>query len=247
VSIDEPDQLEGMRRVGKLVAGALRALRQAVAPGVTTGELDELAREYTSSRGGQSGPILTYNYPGFICISVGDQVVHGIPGSRRLRDGEIVTLDVALELDGYHADAATTVPVGTVDPASEQLMAAARDALAAGIAAAQPGVRLRQVGAAVERATRSCGYQVIRELTGHGIGLGMHEDPTVYNWAAPEAGAVLAPGMVFTIEPMISAGSPRIVMERDGWTVRTAARCLSSHEEHTIVVADNGPLVLTAQ
>jgi methionyl aminopeptidase len=247
VSIDGPDQLEGMRRVGRLVAGALRALRQAVAPGVSTRELNDLAADYTVARGGQSGPILTYDYPGYICISVDDQVVHGIPGGRRLREGEIVTLDVALELDGYHADAATTVPVGAVEPAAHELMAATRDALAAGIAAAQPGVRLREVGAAVERATRGAGYSVIRELTGHGIGRGMHEDPTVFNWAAPAAGQLLTPGLVFTIEPMISAGSPRIVMDRDGWTVRTAERCLSSHEEHTIVVAQSGaPLVLTS-
>jgi methionyl aminopeptidase len=246
MSVDRPEQLEGLRRVGRLVADTLRALRRAVAPGVRTGELDALAAEFLAARGGRSGPIITYGYPGSICISVGDQVVHGIPGRRKLREGEIVTLDVAAELDGYHADAAVTVPVGTVGPAAHDLLAATREALAAGIRAAQPGATLRDVGAAVERSTNAAGYAVIRELTGHGIGRAMHEAPTVFNWPAPGTGAhVLQPGLVFTIEPMVAIGDPAIVMDRDGWTVRTRSRCLSAHEEHTIMVAPGGPVVLT--
>ncbi len=246
VSVDHPDQLAGLRRVGRLVQETLRTLRRAVRPGITTGELDAIAAGVFAAHGGRSGPILTYDYPGSICISVGDEVVHGVPGRRRLRGGDIVTLDVAAELGGYHADAATTVPVGRVGRRAELLMAAARDALAAGIDAAQPGAGLREVGAAVQRTARARGYHIIPELTGHGIGRAMHEAPTVYNWPAPAADLVLAPGLVFTIEPMITAGSPRIVLDRDGWTVRTADHGLSSHEEHTIMVAEGGPVILTA-
>jgi methionyl aminopeptidase len=246
MSVDRPEQLEGLRRVGRLVAATLRTLRAAVKPGVTTGELDALAARTFAEHGARSGPILTYGYPGAICVSVGDEVVHAIPGRRRLRRGEIVTLDVAAELDGYHADAAVTVPVGAVDPRSKRLMAATRGALAAGIRAAQPGATLREVGAAVDHAARRRGYRVFRELTGHGIGLGMHEQPTVFNWAAPNATEILTEGLVFTIEPMVSAGGTGLVLGEDGWTVRSADHSISAHEEHTIMVARGGPVVLTA-
>lgn len=246
MSVDSPEQLRALKRAGSLVAATLRVLRSAVAPGVTTGQLDEIAAEFFAGHGARSGPVLTYDYPGSICVSVDDEVVHGIPGPRALRVGELVTLDVAAELDDYHADAAVTVAVGPVDDQAQRLLAATRAALSAGIRAAQPGARLRDIGAAVERTTRARGFQVIRELTGHGIGRHMHEEPTVFNWPAPDADQVLKAGLVFTIEPMVAAGRPRILLERDGWTVRTADRCLSAHEEHTIVVTARGPLVLTA-
>jgi methionyl aminopeptidase len=246
VSADEPEQLEGLRRAGRVVAELLRVLRRAVQPGVRTGDLDAIAAEGMAARGARSGPILTYQYPGHICVSVGDEVVHAIPGERRLNAGEIVTLDVAAELDGYHADAAITVPVGAVSPEATRLMAVTRLALAAGMRAAQPGASLRDIGLAVESTTRAGGFCVFRDLTGHGIGLGMHEEPTVFNWPAPGSDQILTPGMVFTIEPMIGAGSPRLRVGADGWTVRTADRSLSAHEEHTIMVAEHGPVILTA-
>jgi methionyl aminopeptidase len=246
VSVDSPEQLEGLRRVGRLVAATLRGLRAAVAPGVSTGELDRLAGELFAKRGAQSGPILTYGYPGSICISVDDEVVHGIPGRRILRSGELVTLDVAAELDGYHADAAITVPVGATDPRALQLVSATRAALSAGIRAATAGRSLRDVGAAVERTAEQRGFRVIRQLTGHGIGRAMHEAPTVFNWPAPGATQRLKPGQVFTIEPMLAAGDPKIVLDRDGWTVRTSSGCLSAHEEHTIVVTKRAAVVLTS-
>jgi methionyl aminopeptidase len=246
MSVDHPEQLEGLRLAGRLVAGTLRALREAVRPGVTTGELDTLAARIFAAHGARSGPILTYRYPRSICVSVGDEVVHAIPGPRRLRAGDIVTLDVAAELDGYHADAATTVPVGRAGALAERLIAAARAALAAGLEAAQPGAALRDVGAAIERATVARGFWVIPELTGHGVGRRMHEPPTVYNWPAPSADLVLEPGLVFTIEPMIAAGDPKVELGADGWTVRTADHGLSAHEEHTVMVAPGGPVVLTA-
>jgi methionyl aminopeptidase len=246
VSVDSPEQLRGLRRAGRVVAETLRVLRAAVAPGVTTAELDQLAAETFERHGARSGPILTYGYPGSVCISVDEQVVHGVPGPRVLRAGELVTLDVAAEVAGYHADAANTVAVGQVDGRRRRLVSATRAALDAGIRAAQPGRTLRDVGAAVERAARRRGFTVLRELTGHGIGHAMHEEPTVFNWAAPAARTRLTPGLVFTIEPMLTAGRPGIVLERDSWTIRTADLAPSAHEEHTIMVSDGGPVILTA-
>lgn len=246
MSVDSPEQLHGLQRVGQLVAATLRSLRKAVVPGVRTRDLDALAQEIFDEYGARSGPILTYGYPGAICISVDDEVVHGVPGPRRLRAGQLVTLDVAAELDGYHADAAITVPVGAASSESAGLVAATRETLAAGIRAAQPGATLTEVGAAIERTATERGYRIFRELTGHGIGRAMHEEPTVFNWPFPEARLRLRAGMVFTIEPMLTSGSARLALGRDGWTVRSRDGSLSAHEEHTIMVAPNGPVVLTA-
>jgi methionyl aminopeptidase len=245
VSIETPEQLEGLRRAGAVVAEVLRVLEAAVRPGVTTGELDRLAAETMAARGARSGPILTYRYPGAVCLSVDDEVVHGIPGDRALREGELITLDVALELDGYHADAATTVAVAEADGTARRLMAAARAALQAGIRAARPGATLRDVGAAVQRVTEARGFHVVPELHGHGIGRAMHEEPAVYNWPDPEGTLTLTEGLVFTIEPMIVAGSPAVFVDRDGWTIRTRDHSRSAHEEHTVVVGAEGAEVLT--
>jgi methionyl aminopeptidase len=246
MSVETAEQLEGLRRAGRVVAATISALREAVEPGITTAELDGIAAAVFATHGARSGPILTYRYPGSVCLSVDDEVVHGIPGRRVLREGQVLTLDVAAELDGYHADAATTVPVGTPDREARRLLAAARAALHAGMRAARPGASLRDVGAAIERTTEARGFRIVRELTGHGIGRKMHEAPTVYNWPAPGATERLTTGLVFTVEPMIVAGSPRISLDRDGWTIRTADGSRSAHEEHTILVADEGPVVLTA-
>jgi methionyl aminopeptidase len=246
MSVDTPEQLEGLRRAGRVVAATIAALRAAAVPGVTTGALDSLAAQVFAAHGARSGPVLTYRYPGAVCLSVDDEIVHAVPGPRRLRDGELLTIDVAAELDGYHADAATTVVVGSATPSAERLIAAARAALRAGMRAAQPGATLRDVGAAVERVTEARGYAVVRELTGHGIGRAMHEAPTVPNWPSPNADLELAEGMVFTVEPMIVAGDPTVRMDRDGWTIRTADGAISAHEEHTIMVSADGPVVLTA-
>jgi methionyl aminopeptidase len=246
MSVDTPEELEGLRRAGRVVATTLAALRSAVRPAVTTAQLDQLAADVFAAYGAQSGPILTYGYPGSVCLSVEDEIVHGVPGPRPLRAGQLITLDVAAELDGYHADAAITVPVGAIDPGRRRLIEAARAALRAGIKAARPGALLRDVGGAIEREATVRGFRIVPSLTGHGIGRHMHEEPTVYNWAAPDATLRLTPGLVFTIEPMIVAGSPRIKVARDGWTVKTVDGSLSAHQEHTIVVTDGQPLMLTA-
>lgn len=246
MSVDSPEQLRGLRRAGLVVAETLRVLRRAVAAGVATADLDRLAAETFARHGARSGPILTYGYPGAVCISVDEEVVHGVPGRRVLRPGELVTLDVAAEVAGYHADAAITVPVQRVDARRRRLMAATRAALAEGIRAAEPGAILRDVGFAIEREARRRGCRVLRELAGHGIGLAMHEEPTVFNWPAPAANIELTPGLVFTIEPMLTAGSPSILLGDDAWTIRTADGAPAAHEEHTIMVADRGAVVLTA-
>jgi methionyl aminopeptidase len=247
MSVDSPEQLQALQRVGRLVAETLALLRAAARPGVSTRELDDLARDFLTARGARSGPILTYGYPGWTCISVEDEVVHGVPSERRLRRGQLVTLDVAAELDGFHADAAITVPVGATDRRRSRLVAATRAALSAGIRAARPGATLRDVGAAVEQAACERGYRVFRELTGHGIGRHMHEPPTVFNWPAPEREAEqrLSAGLVLTIEPMLTAGHTGLVTEADGWTISALDGSPSAHEEHTIMVADGGPVILT--
>ncbi|HWH11818.1 MAG TPA: type I methionyl aminopeptidase [Solirubrobacteraceae bacterium] len=246
MSADRPQDVAGLRRAGRVVAATLEVVAQAVEPGITTAALDRIAAGVFAAAGARSGPILTYGYPGAICISVDDEVVHGVPGRRALRAGQLVTLDVAAELDGYHADAALTLAVGSTDQAHRDLIAAAQAALAAGIRAAEPGNTLRDVGAAVEQTTNAHGFRVFRELTGHGIGRRMHEDPKVVNWPDPSATTRLVAGMVFTIEPMIGAGGTRIRIGRDGWTIRTTDRSHSAHAEHTIMVADGGAVVLTA-
>ena len=248
MSVDTPEQLDGLKRVGRVVAETIAAVRRAALAGVTTAQLDAIAEDVFERHGARSGPILTYGYPGSICLSVDDEIVHGIPGSRTLRAGQLLTIDVAAELDGFHADAATTVAVGAPSPGAERLLASGRRALVAGIQAAQPGATLREVGAAVEAAAEADGFKVARELTGHGIGREMHEPPTVFNWPAPfeEASLELTEGLVFTIEPMITAGSPEFAAAPDGWTIRSLDGALSTHEEHTVMVRRGGALVLTA-
>jgi methionyl aminopeptidase len=247
MSVDTPEELEGLKLAGRVVAETIAAVRDAAVPGVTTAELDAVARVVFERHGARSGPILTYDYPGSICLSVDDEIVHGVPGARVLREGQLLTIDVAAELAGFHADAATTIAVGEPAPDTGRLLAAGRRALAAGIEAARPGATLRDVGAAIEASVEWDGFRVARELTGHGIGREMHEPPTVFNWPAPfkEASQELTEGLVFTIEPMITAGEPRFAAAADGWTIRSLDGARSTHEEHTVMVRSGGALVLT--
>jgi len=246
MSVDSPEQLERLRRAGALAARVLAAVREAVVPGVGTGELDALAAEVMRAARGRSAPILTYGFPGAICISVGDEVVHGIPGPRRLKAGDLVKLDVAVELDGYFGDTATTVAVQPDAAADARLIAATRAALARGMAATTSGTSLREVGGTIERIAEARGFSVLRELVGHGIGRGLHEPPTVYNYAEAGARERLHEGLVLTIEPMLTTGTRRVASTGDGWTVVTSNGAAAAHEEHTIVVTAGEPIVLTA-
>ncbi len=235
-----------MRRVGALVARTLEMLRGAVRPGVTTGELDVLAARAFAKAGATSGPMDFVGFPATICISVNEEVVHGVPGARRLREGDLVTLDVTPVLDGYCADAAVTVPVGRPSPAARRLLRAADACLRAAVGAAVARAPLSAIGAAVEHTARRDGVTVYADLTGHGIGRAMHEQPSVPNVALPRLRRPLDDGLVLAIEPMIGLGSPDIVMRDDGWTIATADGSLSAHVEHTVAVRAGRADVLTA-
>jgi methionyl aminopeptidase len=245
MSASTPEELAALKAVGRVVARTLRELRARVRPGVTTAELDEHAAKIFAAHGARSGPQLDYDFPGAICISVGDEAVHGIPGPRRLRAGELVKLDVTAELDGFYADACRTVAVGQARPGALKLTAAAESALKQGMSAATAGAPVNAIGRAVQAEVERRGFAVCAELTGHGIGRRIHEEPTVYSVEVPGPSPVLTEGMVLTIEPIIAAGDGAIV-ESGEWVIRTADGSLSAHAEHTLVITDGAPLVLTA-
>jgi methionyl aminopeptidase len=247
MSIETPADLAGLKRAGAVVAATLGELRRHVRPGITTRELDDVAARVFARHGARSGPILTYDFPGAICISVNDEAVHGIPGPRRLRDGDVVKLDVTAELDGYYADACISLPVGKPRPATARMVTAAQVALRKGIAVARAGIPRNAIGAAVETEVERRGFTVLRELTGHGIGMSLHEAPTVFNFHDPADDEPLTEGLVITIEPMIAAGDTEVRQLDDGWTLVTDGGSRSAHMEHTLVVRrDAPPLVLTA-
>jgi methionyl aminopeptidase len=246
VSIETLEELEALRASGRVVAEALRAMRRAVRPGVTTRELDEIAARIFRRAGARSAPNLEYGFPGATCISVNDEAVHGVPGARRLREGDLVTLDVSVELDGFYADACTTVGVGRPRPATNRLAGAARHALRRGLEVARAGAPQNVIGAAIEDEAAGRGYAVCGDLIGHGIGRRLHEWPDVPSSYVPGLTQPLTDGLVLTIEPILSAGSGAVRAERDGWTVSTADGELCAHEEHTIVITSDRPLVLTA-
>jgi methionyl aminopeptidase len=246
MSIDGEQDLAGLRRVGRVVAETLAEARRRLCPGMTTAELDAIGEEVFARHGARSAPREEYGFPGCLCLSVNDEAVHGIPGARVLRAGDLVKVDVTAELDGYVADACESLPVGAVDRETERLRLAADAALRRGIATARAGTPLRAVGAAVERVVEARGFSVLRDLTGHGVGRAIHEPPTVPSWDAPYADELLTAGLVITIEPIIGAGGRAVVDGGDGWTIRTRDGRPSAHAEHTIVVTRDQPLVLTA-
>jgi methionyl aminopeptidase len=245
MTISSEVELAAMQRVGRLVARTLAHMRAAVRPGVTTEQLDAAGERFARAAGARSAPQLTYAFPGFTCISVNEEIVHGVPGARVVGAGDVVKLDVTLELDGFMADSACTVLVPPAAPEAVRLQRAARVAFNRGLDAVRAGRRMRDVGAAVEAAARREGGVVLRELEGHGIGRALHEAPSVPNWDDPRADAVLRDGLVFALEPMLAAAPARVVEEADGWTLRTHNRVLAVHHEHTLVVRRGAPLVLT--
>jgi methionyl aminopeptidase len=238
--------LDGLRAAGVVVAETIDAMEAAVRPGVTTKELDDVAAEVFARHGARSAPQLDYDFPGVTCISVNDEAVHGIPGPRRLEDGDVVKLDVTAELNGWYSDACRSAFVGRPSAQATELVAAARDALERGMAVATAGAPLNAIGAAVEQTVTGRGFAVCEVLSGHGIGRRIHEPPDVLNYYDPEMGEPLVEGQVFTIEPIIAARSGDVVEMDDGWTVRTADGSLSAHAEHTIAITSGAPLVLTA-
>jgi methionyl aminopeptidase len=245
IEFKTPAEFELMRRAGLVVARTLATLSAAVAPGVTTGDLDQIAEREIRAAGATPSFLGYLGYPATICTSVNEEIVHGIPGpDRTLRDGDLISIDCGAIVDGWHGDAAVTVPAGTVSEAGERLMRTCEAALWQGIAAARPGGRLGDISHAVEAAAGP--YGVVREYTGHGIGTQMHMHPAVPNYGTAGTGLRLRPGMALAIEPMLTAGSPDTAELADGWTVITADRGRAAHFEHTVAITPDGPWVLTA-
>lgn len=240
--------IERMRASGRIVAEALQAMAEAIVPGrTTTAELDAIGERLILDRGATPSFKNYRGYPCAVCISVNEEVVHGIPRPDRvLAPGDIVSLDVGAFKDGFHADAAWTYPVGDVTESAKRLLNVARESLFQGIAQAKAGNRVGHISHAVQQYVESNGYSVVRDLTGHGIGQKLHEDPSIPNFGKRSSGPTLVAGMTFCIEPMINAGTWKVLTLEDGWTVVTADGSLSAHFEHTIAVTDDGPLILTA-
>jgi methionyl aminopeptidase len=238
-------EIERMARAGRVVVDTLALIGEHVRPGTTTAELDELADEFIRSQGGLPTFKGYRGYPASICTSPNDMIVHGIPGPYALREGDILSVDVGVTLDGYVGDSSYTFAVGRIDPEAERLLEVGQEALAAGIEHCQPGGRLSDISHAIQRVTEENGFSIVRALVGHGVGRSMHEDPQIPNFGPPGRGPELAPGMVFAIEPMINAGGPDITVEDDQWAIRTVDGSLSAHFEHTVAVTAEGPRILT--
>jgi methionyl aminopeptidase len=245
MSITSPADLDGIRRAGRIVASALEAMRSAVVPGITTGALDIIGEAVLAQHGARSAPRAVYGFPGCTCISVNDEVVHGIPGDRVVAPGDVVKLDVTAECDGYIADAADTVLVPPVSATARRLRASAVAAFQAGMKAASLGTLVNEIGRAVERRVQDDGFAVIRELCGHGVGRRIHEPPEVANYYVPFQRDRLTDGLVLTIEPLLAARRSRAVNQPDGWTISTDNGCLSVHYEHTLIITPRGPEVVT--
>ena len=246
IHLRSAEELEKMHRAGLVVYDVLTALRDAVRPGLTTMDLEKLAEEKIAGRPGKAAFKGYRGYPCVLCTSVNSEIVHGIPSpKRKLREGEIVSIDFGMEVDGYYADSAVTVPVGKIPPQLQKLLDVTRDSLAQGIQAAVVGNTVGDVGAAVQQVVEANGFSVVREFVGHGIGTRLHEDPQVPNYGKPGHGPKLRDGMVIAIEPMVNMGRPETKLLDDKWTAVTEDGSYSAHFEHCIAVTKNGPVILT--
>jgi methionyl aminopeptidase len=247
IQIKSEPEVAKMRAAGLVVARTLEVLRGAVAPGMTSADLDAIAEQHIRDEGATPSFKGYHGFPATICASVNDEIVHGIPGRRVLREGDIISIDCGAIVDGWHGDAAVTVPVGEVAPELLGLMEVCEQALWHGLAAARLGGRLTDISHAIESSVRSRGeYGIVEEYVGHGIGTEMHQDPQVPNYGRPGRGPKLRKGLVLAVEPMVNLGSRRTRLLADGWTVVTADGSPSAHFEHTFTVTDSGPWVLTA-
>jgi methionyl aminopeptidase len=252
MSITTPEELAALRASGRIVRLMLEAMKSAVRSGITTRDLDDIGAQVMRDHGAVSGPVTVYQFPGTSCISVNDEIVHGIPSDRKLRNGDLLKLDVTIQKDGFMADAAETVIVGAppLSPSDTglgpRLAACAQRAFTQAMQVARAGNRVLDIGRVVEREVAASGFHVIRDLCGHGIGRTIHEKPSVPNWPDPSAHDFLTEGLVITVEPIIASKSGRSLLAKDGWTVRTADRGLAAHYEHTLVITTSEPLLLTA-
>jgi len=245
IILKSPREITQMRGAGRVVAAVLEEVGKKVRPGITTAELDDIAVSEVKKRGAEASFKGYRGFPASICTSVNEEVVHGIPGSRVLQEGEIISLDFGALMNGFHGDAAVTVGVGKISTEAQKIIDATQGALQAGIAAARIGARLGDVSAAIQSYAEARGFSVVREYVGHGIGRELHEDPQVPNFGVTGEGPVLQKGMTMALEPMLNAGGWRTSVAEDKWTVVTADGRLSAHFEHTIVIDENGPGILT--
>jgi methionyl aminopeptidase len=246
INLKTAHEIDLMARAGKLLASVLPPLREACVPGVRTAELDKIADRLIRAGGATPGFLGYHGFPKSICVSINDEAVHGIPGPRKVVAGDVVSLDLGLVLEGFWADAGTTVGVGKISKEADRLIKVTEEALYVGIDKAQPGGYLGDISSAIQKHVEKAGFSVIRQFVGHGIGRQMHEDPQVPNFGSPGTPPRLKPGMTLAIEPMVNAGSHEVYMKPDGWTICTADGALSAYFEHTVAITDKGPLILTA-
>jgi methionyl aminopeptidase len=245
VIIKSPREIEQLKRSSAMVAEVFEKLRGMIVPGITTKELDQVAEEYILLRGARPAFKGYRGFPATLCISINDEVVHGIPGQRRLMEGDIVSLDVGVNYIGYFGDAAITLPVGEVDPEAKRLLEVTKKALYIGIEKAKAGNRLFDISYAIQSWVESQGFSVVRDFVGHGIGKELHEEPQIPNFGTPHQGPRLEKGMVFALEPMVNEGTHEVRVLSDGWTVVTADGKRSAHFEHTIAITDDGAEILS--
>lgn len=244
ITLRSHTELVKLEEASRIVLETLDVVEKAVAPGVTTLELDRIAEEEIRKQGAKPAFLGYRGFPRTLCTSINDEVVHGIPGNRSLKEGDIVGVDCGAIVDGYYGDAARTLPVGRIDGERARLLRATREALDAGISAARPGGRVSDIGAAIEAIAFSHGYGVVRDFVGHGVGTALHEEPQVPNYGPAGRGNLLKAGMVIAIEPMFNLGTGDVTVDKDGWTVRTRDRSASAHFEYTIAIGPAGPVVL---
>ncbi|MGN1133745.1 MAG: type I methionyl aminopeptidase [Oscillospiraceae bacterium] len=245
IRVKSNKELEKMRLAGKITGGALVAAGEAIRPGMTTHELDTVIRKYITSHGAKPSFLGYGGFPASACISVNDEVIHGIPNSRKLVEGDIVSVDVGAYIDGYHGDSCKTFAVGKISDEAKALMKSTEDSLYLAIDMVKPGIRLGDLGAAIQKHNEDNGYSVVREFVGHGVGRDLHEDPEVPNYGKAGHGIRLTAGMVIAIEPMINAGKAAVKTMPNHWTVKTCDGSLSAHFEHTIAVTPEGAVILT--
>ena len=247
ISFKSKREIEKMHRSGRLFASCHRELARIIAPGITPLEIDRFVEDYLRSHGATPEQKGYMGYPYATCCSINDVVCHGMPDKSPLREGDIVTIDMVVNIDGWLADSAWSYPVGTVSAEASRLLQVTRESLYRGIAQAMPGNRIGDIAHAIQSFAESQGYSVVRHFVGHGIGRRMHEDPQVPHFGNPNQGVLLKPGMVITIEPMLNTGDYRVKIDDDGWTARTVDGSLSAQYEHTVAITEEGPLILTEQ
>jgi methionyl aminopeptidase len=245
ITLKSPEQIAKMRQAGRVVAEMLQACADAARPGMTTNDLDKVARGVLAKRKAKSNFLGYHGYPAVICTSPNNVIVHGIPGNYRLEEGDIISIDCGAIIDGWHGDAARTIPVGEISEEARKLITVTEESLWAGIQHVRAGARLTDIGHAVQTVAEGAGFSVVREYVGHGIGRAMHEEPQVPNYGEPGKGIKLKVGHVLAVEPMVNLGAADTELNDDGWTVITADGSLSAHFEHSIAVTDDGPEVLT--